>query len=185
MSLSDILAKILEEAQQQMSLLDGEYAQKMTDAEAQAEADYQAQCEALESSFAATNEQLQKKMDFLLRRETSVSSMQAKQDLIAKALQALHDRLCGLPADEYQTVVKALLAPLSQKSAKLMVPTARLEDTQAVASGAFEIQADEALTGGFVFHQGGTTIDSSFQTLIFSEYKDELTAFFAQKLQLV
>jgi vacuolar-type H+-ATPase subunit E/Vma4 len=185
MSLNDILQKIIDQAEVEVKDL-------------QAQASHQKQemkktsqrfCEVKKTELAEKTEEalasVQKKMETMGHQEVARQVLTAKQEVVQAALVGLYNQLVNIDDETYGQIMKKLFVSIENKPMKIITAPNRVEITKQYAPGAAEIEGQKKVTGGFIVESKGMTIDNTFKNMIFSEFKEALTMYFAQKLNLV
>ena len=81
--------------------------------------------------------------------------------------------------------MKQLFAGITDASGKVLAPVNRVEVTKKYVPSDFEVSSSDKVEGGFIFQSGRMEVDNSFRNLILSEYRSDLTTYFAEQLKLV
>lgn len=184
MALQDILQKILDEAAIEVKKIDDELAEEKKQLKAEFDQQTATSLETLSEKKAEALASLETKTNAMARRDSKSQLQQARRTVISRAMVDFHEKLVALPDAEYQKVIEPLLAHLSGEGT-LFVPKTRVELTKKVAPKGFVVEASDDIVGGFVAKLENSEVDCSFHSLVFSEYRNEIESFFAQKLNLI
>lgn len=184
MALQDILQKILEEVASEIKALDEALEKEKKQLRTEADKNTTLALEAIAKKKADALSSIEKKTNAVARRDVKTLLQQARRSVISKAMEQFHAHLVALPDAEYQKVLEKLMAPLSGEGT-LFVPKNRLDLTKKVAPTTFSIEISDNIEGGFLAKLPKSEIDCSFKSLVFSEFRNEIESFFAQKLNLI
>ncbi len=184
MALQDILQKILEEAAREVKTLDDALVEEKKQLHIEAEKEAALALESLAQKKADALASVEKKTNAIARRDVKTVIQQARRSVISSAMEQFHDHLVALPDAQYQQVLEKLLDPLSGEGT-LFVPKKRIDSTKKMAPKGFSVEASENIAGGFVAKLPKAEVDCSFHSLVFSEFRNEIESFFAQKLNLI
>jgi vacuolar-type H+-ATPase subunit E/Vma4 len=184
MALQDILQKILDEAANEIKILDEE----LVEEKKQLKVESEKETAALLASLAEKKEDALKavvvKTNAVARRDVKTRMQQARRNVISAAMEKFHEHLVKLPEESYRQIIEKLIAPLAGKGV-LLVPKARVEITKKVAPTGFTVEPSENIEGGFLAKLSNAEVDCSFHSIVFSEFRNEVESFFAQKLNLI
>ncbi len=185
MALSDILKKIVQEAETEAKEI-------LTKAEAAAVAEKQQivaeaneKITELEARKESLISELQKKAVHMAERENKLALMMGQQSVVEKTLSALYTHLSELSDDAYGAILKNLCSGLSGGKMILHAPKNRLAITQKYAPTGAEVKDSADIKAGFIAEIGNVRIDNSFKSLLFSEHKDALVQAIAQHYSFV
>jgi len=185
MALQDILKRILDKAQAEVQCIQEETEAEKKKMTAESQVLEQEELEKLKEKTVAIATSIEQKMCSMARRENSQALLRTKQNLIHNALELFLEKLEKADDKTYGQILSKLFESISATSGKVFAPPKRLEITTKYAPQGFDVVAHKDIEGGFVLKIGNAEIDSSFRSLIFSEYKDQLTSYFAEQLKLV
>ena len=185
MALQDILKKILDDNAEDLKILQSEAEQQKQEIEKQFDTEEQKALQDLVEKENSAHETLKNKIDSMARRENSRAMLASKQTLIETALKLLEERLVNSPDDVYKNILKALFAKMDISEGTIYAPKSRIDLTRSCAPKSFKVAPDESITSGFFVRSNSLEIDNSFHNLIFSEYRSELSSYFAEQLKLV
>lgn len=185
MSLQDILKRILDEASAEIKNIEAD-----TDKEKKILAEESAKIEKadqdkLDAKTEAVLKSVEKKMGSLARRENAQSLLRSKRNTITKSLNLFLDTLENADDKTYGQILEKLFSKITFRSGKVLAPARRLEITSQFAPPGFDVVAHKDIKGGFILHTGGIEVDNSFHSLVFSEFQDALTSYFADQLKLI
>lgn len=184
MALQDILQKILDEAGNEIKKLDDELIEDKKQIKVEADKKTAASLEALAEKKAEALVSIETKTNAMARRDVKSGIQQSRRTVISEAMGKFHEHLVALPDAEYQQVLEKLVAPLTGEGT-LFVPKARIDLTKKIAPKGFSVEASADVAGGFLAKLPTAEVDCSFYSLVFSEYRNEIESFFAQKLNLI
>jgi vacuolar-type H+-ATPase subunit E/Vma4 len=184
MALQDILQKILEEAESEIKALDEALVEEKKQLHVEAEKEAALALNSIAQKKADALASVEKKTNAIARRDVKTVIQQARRSVISSAMEQFHDHLVSLPDAQYQAVLEKLIAPLSGEGV-LFVPKARMELTKKLAPKNFTVEVSDAVAGGFLAKLPKAEVDCSFHSLVFSEFRNEIESFFAQKLNLI
>jgi vacuolar-type H+-ATPase subunit E/Vma4 len=185
MSLQDILKRILDEAATEVKNIEVDTA-KEKDILAEESAKIQkAEQDKLDAKTEAVLQSVEKKMSSMARRENSQSLLRAKRNTITSALDLFLKKLENADDKTYGQILEKLFAKTTLPSGKVFAPAKRLEITSRFAPPGFDVVTHKDIVGGFILQSGGTEVDNSFQSLVFSEFRDALTSYFADQLKFI
>ena len=184
MALQDILQKILEEVTSEIQTLDASLVEEKKQLRTNADQKITLSLEAIAQKKADTLSSIKKKTDAIARREVKTVLQRARRNVISSAMEQFCAHLVALPDEQYQEVIEKLMTSLSGTGI-LLVPKTRIELTKKVAPKDFTVESTEDITGGFLAKLPKSEADCSFHSLVFSEFRNEIESFFAQKLNLI
>ncbi|MCF7906083.1 V-type ATP synthase subunit E [Candidatus Gracilibacteria bacterium] len=185
MALQDILKRILDQAQKEVERIQEQAEAEKKERALQSKAREQEELEKLHEKTEKITASIEQKMCSMARRENAQVLLRTKQDLIRTALERFLGMLEDADDKLYGQVLAKLFEVVSATSGKVLAPPKRIEITTKHAPPGFDVVAHKDIEGGFVLKVGNAEIDNSFRSLIFSEYKDQLTSYFAEQLKLV
>lgn len=185
MALQDILKKILDEAQAEVQVIESEFAVKKKDLEKESEAMLKEDLETLKKKYHNASEQVDHKIESMARREGVKHTLSVKNEIIQIALDRFQERLEKADDTLYSAVLEKLFAAMKGDSGRIFVSKKRLSITQKYAPKGCSFFEDDTIGGGFIFRGVDSEIDNTFQNLIQSEFRRELTAYIADHLKFV
>jgi len=185
MSLSDILQKIIDEASSEAGEIHKEAEEQKQKMSHESDARMNIRHSDIEANGEKVLSQITSKTEALARREDMKMTQSAKQAIVATSLEALYKSLLEVDDAAYGKILEALFSQLGEKTATILAPKERLSITKKIAPKHCEVKGSDRLKGGFIFSFKGGEINNSFESLVYSQYKDELTSYFAQSLQLI
>lgn len=185
MALQDILKKILDEAQAEVQAIESELAAKKKDLEKESEAMLKEDLETLKQKSQNAAANVDQKIASMARREGVKHSLSVKNEIIQGALDRFQERLEKADESLYSSVLEKLFATMKGDSGRIFVSKKRLPVTQKYAPKGCSFFEDDTIEGGFIFRGVDSEIDNTFQNLIQSEFRQELTAYIADHLKLV
>jgi len=185
MSLQDILQKIIEEAKQEVDQIKGQLESEKQVLQTEADKSQKEELQVLSVKKKAALEKIKTKIDSMARREVKQKMMQARHDVVTKAMNTFAEHLKKLSDDKYGEILKKLFSNITEKEGTILAPSAKLALTKKFAPAGFIVEADDSIESGFVAKLGRAEIDNSFENLVFSEFHNQIRAFFAEKLGLI
>ncbi|MCF7846633.1 MAG: V-type ATP synthase subunit E [Candidatus Gracilibacteria bacterium] len=185
MALQDILHKILDEAAEEVKRIEQETQNEKKTLEQESKAQEVQEKKEVEARKVSAIESLERKTEAMARREAKKQLLGAKHRIITTAMEKFHSHFCGLKEDAYGEILKQLFAKVENKKGIVLAPKDRVELTKKHAPSALEVRADDAVKGGFVVQYGTSEVDNSFHNLVYSEFRNDVETFFAQKLGLI
>jgi len=184
MALADIAQKILAEIDAQVKVLEKDFAAQTKTLEAQfADKEKAALADLTDKTDKALSD-VEQKIAAMARQENKKAVLQARRNVLDKAMAMFLDSLCSADKASKEGVYKKLMSALDVKSGDIKVASADEAIVKAMATG-FNVTADKSLKGGFILHSGGAEVDNSFENLVYSVHRDELEMYFADQLKLV
>ncbi|MCF7830481.1 V-type ATP synthase subunit E [Candidatus Gracilibacteria bacterium] len=185
MALQDILKKIIDEAGVEIKKIEADLEEKKAKLVANSANIEKAELESLDTKTKNALESVETKTRSMARQENSKELLRTKQVLINDALDSFLVMLEGLDDKMYGQLLEKLFESSRATSGKVFAPPKRLEITSRIAPPGFDVVAKNDITGGFVLVTGASEIDNSFRNLVFSEFREALTSYFAEQLKLV
>lgn len=184
MALQDILQKILEEVTSEIKTLDTALLEEKKQLRKESDKKTTLSLAAIAQKKSDALSSIEKKTNAVARRDVKTKLQQTRRSIISTAMEQFHDHLVALPDAQYQEILEKLIKPLSGGGV-LFVPKKRIEITKKVAPKGFSVETSENIVGGFLAKLPKAEADCSFHSLIFSEFRNEIESFFAQKLNLI
>ncbi len=185
MALQDILKKIIDEAGVEIKKIEAELQEKKDKLVTESGKIEKIELEKLETKTKNALESVEIKTRSMSRQENAKELLRIKQKLINSALDSFLEMLEGLDDKAYGQLIEKLFESSRATSGKVLAPPKRLEITSKIAPPGFDVVAKNDITGGFILSTGSAEIDNSFHNLVFSEFKESLTSYFAEQLKLV
>jgi vacuolar-type H+-ATPase subunit E/Vma4 len=185
MTLRDILQKILDEAKKEISQLEKEFEINKADLKKESDRIEKEEIAVVRQKATTASDSVEKKTRQMARRENAKTLLEAKQKLIKLAMESLASSLEKCDDNYYSEILKKCFQNMPMKSGTIFTAPSRVSITQKFIPSGFEIQATDEIAGGFIARSGKAEIDCSFKNLIFSEFSDELRAYFAENLKLL
>ncbi len=184
MALQDILQKILDEAAGEVknleAAMDGEKKQLKSEADEQTAT----QLEGLAAKKADALGSIETKTNAMARRDSKSRQQEARRNVITMAMEKFLEHLVALSDDQYSQELEPVVAPIPAQGTSC-APQARVAITKKVAPKGFSVEATEDIKGGFIAKFAKAEVDCSFESVVFSEFRNEIESFFAQKLNLI
>ncbi len=185
MSLQDILRKILDDAAENVAQIESDVVsdlEKIREEFVQREKQESAQ---IEKKTKDALKSVEEKTRSMARRQNSQSLLEAKHKVLESFFEAFLHKLEQADEKTYKQILDKLFEQLSVSSGKILAPPKRLEITSKCAPGGFDVVAHKNISGGFLVHSGGTEIDNSFRSLVFSEFREPLMLHLSEELKFV
>lgn len=184
MALQDILQKILDEAAVEVKDLDASLESEKKQLKSEADEQAAVMLEKLAKKKADALASIEMKTNAMARRDGKSRQQVARRNVITIAMEKTLEHLVALPDEEYAKVIEKLFAAISGEG-KIYAPKARIAVTQKVAPKGFTIEETDEIKGGFIVKFASSEVDCSFESVVFSEYRNEIESFFAKKLNLI
>lgn len=185
MALQDILQKILDEAAEEVKRIEQETKDEQKKLEQESKKKEVAEKKNVEARKAFAIESLERKTEAMARREAKKQLLGAKHRIVIAAMNKFHDHLCGLKDEAYGAIFKQLFSKVENKKGTVLVSKDRAELIKKHVPSSLEVKADDSVKGGFVVHYCTSEVDNSFYNLVYSEFRNDVETFFAQKLGLI
>jgi len=185
MSLQDILQKIIDEAKLEADRIKNELESEKAVLLTESEKTQKEGAQSLSVKKKAALEKIKTKIDSMARREVKQKMLQARHDIVTKAMTAFAKHLENLSDDKYGEVLKKLFSSITEKEGTILAPSAKLVLTKKFAPAGFTVEADDSIESGFIAKLGRAEVDNSFKNLVFSEFHNQIRSFFAEKLGLI
>jgi vacuolar-type H+-ATPase subunit E/Vma4 len=185
MALKDILQKILDEASVEVSRIEDELKDEKKKLDAESKELEVQEMKLVDEKKSSALESLDRKTAAMARRETKKLLLSAKHTVMTAALEKFHEHLCELDDGAYGKILEKLFAKVSDVDGKILAPKNRVDITKKFAPSGADVVADDSVVGGFVMQSATAEVDNSFQNLVYSEFRNEVEIFFAQKLGLI
>ncbi|MCF7917559.1 V-type ATP synthase subunit E [Candidatus Gracilibacteria bacterium] len=185
MALQDILKRILDEAQHEIKKIEAEAEKQKKVLREESSAIEKIELEKLENKTLFALSSAESKTRSMARRENTQLLLATKQQLIEEALTRFLGTLENANEKTYGQLIEKLFESISLHSGKVLAPPKRLEITSKHAPDGFDVVAHKDIDGGFILRSGSAEIDNSFRNLVFGEYRDQLTSYFAEQLKLI
>jgi len=184
MALQDILKRILDQAQSTARTMQEETDARRKQMARESEFLEKEELAKLKGKAEKVTATIEQKMCSMAKRENAKNILRAKQNVIQTALTQFLDMLEKADDKTYGQILTRLFESLPVSSGRVYAPPKRLEITTHFAPPGFDVVAHKDITGGFIVRDGDAEIDASLRNLVFSEYKDQLTLYFAEQLRL-
>lgn len=187
MSLPDILKKIIDDSQKAIKQIEAETEASKADVSAQFEAREARERKDLDVKMKKAIQSVDDKVRLMARRENAKLLLEAKQEVIQKALTVLLEHLENADEALYKSVLSPLFQKITEQEGVVYTSSKRVALTKScLPSGSkFSVVADDHIKGGFIFRGKQSEIDNTFYELIFSEFRSDLTTYFAEQLRLI
>ena len=185
MALQDILIKIRENAERDIADKKAKSATRVRHMEQESDELFKK----LESELAAkmdkAAEDVDQKTRSMARRESAQLQLAAKRELIEDAKRQFLTSLEEADDALYGKVLTKLFEKVGASSGRVFVSASRLDITKKHAPKDCTFFEDDTIKGGFIFRTVDAEIDNRFSNLIFGEFDEPLTLYFAEQLKLV
>lgn len=185
MSLQDILQKIIDEAKLESDRIKDELESEKALLLAESEKIQKEELLDLSVKKKEALEKIKNKIDSMARREVKQKMLQARHDIVTKAMETFAEYLENLPDDKYEKILEKLFSNITEKEGVIIAPSSRLDLTKKLAPAGFTVETSEDIKSGFIAKLGKAEVDNSFKNLVFSEFHNQIRAFFAEKLGLI
>lgn len=186
MALTDIIQTLLEQAQQNAAKITAQIETDKKNIKAQYDADEKTVMAEIDAKKTDGQVRLNRETQALVAKEKRKFALDAKSRIMKKSLELFYESLVNLSDADYKTLLSALIAHMQLRGTGVVyAPAKRLALTSEVLPSGFQAQASDELTGGIIIEQGKAQIDARFKNLVYSQFKTEIEAFFAQKLNLI
>ncbi len=178
MALSDLVAKILDEAKKEVVKIEAETADRIEKMESENEqkiADRQLE---IEKNTEEKKNSMLKKVKTLGSMQSRNMVLQTKQDAIEATLDKVIDNIVNLPDAEYEAIIAALFEKSGKVEGAVFQP-AKGKENQTIAAMkkakmAYKQGASLEIKGGFVLVSDTMEIDNSIESIIKSELRKEI-----------
>lgn len=185
MSLQDILQKILDEAKLEINRiqkdLEKEKSVLLEEFKQKEETDKKQLLAKKEEALG----KIKHKIDSMARREVKQKMLVVRHEIVTKAMHSFAEYLGSLPENKYGEIIKKLFTNISEAEGVILAPSKKLEITKKLAPKGFKVEADDSVKAGFIAKLGKSEVDNTFDTLVFSEFHNQIRSFFAEKLGLI
>ena len=187
MSLQDILKKIIDDSQKVIKEIEAEAEVAKKETVARYKKKEEAALVDLDQKTQKAVASVDDKIRLMARRESAKLQLEAKQEVIQKALEGLLEKLENADEALYKKVLAQLFAKIAEKEGQVLTSPKRVDVTKSCLPGGLQIEVvgDDSIKGGFVFRGKQSEIDNTFRELVFSEFRSELTTYFAEQLRLI
>ena len=184
MALQDILQKILDEAAAEVKNIEASTIEDKKQLKSEADEQTATLLDELKAKKAEALGSIEAKTNAMARRDAKSRLQEARRNVITMAMEKFLEHLVALPNDQYSQVLEKLFAPISGQGT-IYAPKAHMAVTKKAAPKGFSVQETEDIKGGFIIKFANSEVDCSFESIVFSEYRNEIESFFAQKLNLI
>lgn len=185
MAFQDILKKILDEAQVQVKAIEADLEAQKNKLQVESDAQLKEDLGLLKKKSETLAGQVDQKIESMARREGGKHALEIKNEIIQDALNQFQARLESADDATYSSVLEKLFTTINDDSGRIFVSKKRLPLTQKFAPKGCSFFEDENIKGGFIFRGVDSEIDNTFQNLVQSEFRQDLTAYMAEHLKLV
>ena len=178
MALSDILDKIKEETEAKIKELNEQYEAKLSALESEFEEKKQKAKAQMDSQVSANSKKIVSKMETLAKMEAKNKLLKEKRALLDEIFNEALNKLSS--AENYKDMLVALLknSNIEGDDVLIMPAKGKEEETKAAlqASGKPYKLADKSadIKGGFILKSEKIEIDSSFESILYKQLKDQL-----------
>lgn len=184
MALQDILKKILDEAQNEVQIIEKNFDEKKKALDIEFAEQEKQDEKMMKEKIVSAIESVEKKMQSMSRRESAKMKLEMKHEIISELMQNFLESLENANEKKYGEILEKLFQNTKSNSGKIYAPPKRIEITTKYAPQGFDVVAHKDIVGGFILESGGVKIDNTFQTLIFEEFAEPFTLHFAEELKI-
>jgi len=184
MALQDILKKIREGAVAETTKIDAEADAEIQKLKAASDETSKAEIKAFEAKTEKALQDVEVKTKSMARREGAQLLLQTKRQLIEDAKKQFLGYLIKSDDATYGKMIEKLFSQMKDASGRVFAPKSRLAVTKKHAPKDCTVFEDEKIRGGFLFRGVDSEVDNTFENLIFSEFGEAFTTFFADQLKL-
>jgi len=178
MALSDLVAKILDEAKKEVVKIEADTAAQIEAMESENEAKIEERKAEIEKNTEDKKASMTKKVETLGSMQSRNLILQTKQETIEATLEKIVDNIVNLPDAEYEEIIAALFAKSGQIKDAVFKP-AKGKENQTInamkkAKVAYKQGASLEIKGGFVLVSDTMEVDNSIESIIKSELRKEI-----------
>lgn len=185
MALQDILKKIIEEAQEEIQVIESKNREKIKELQKESEAQEKKDLLVIDDKTQKALESVEKKTLSMAHREGSRMRLEMKHEVLRDLVELFIEKLEKADEKSYGEVIQKLFGTLNAPSGKIYAPPQRIEITTQKAPQGFDVVAHKDIHGGFIAQINDITIDNTFRTLILQEFSEDITLFLTDELKLV
>jgi vacuolar-type H+-ATPase subunit E/Vma4 len=185
MALQDILKRILDEAQAEIKNIEIETEKQKKILQDESFEKEKSELALLEEKTKLALNSAEQKIRSMARRENTQLLLTTKQNIIQNVLEAFLITLEKADEKTYGQILEKLFEKITLRSGKVFAPPKRLEITSKYAPDGFDVVAHKDIVGGFILRTGSAEIDNSFRNIVFGEYRDQLTSYFAEQFKFI
>ncbi|MBU1151786.1 V-type ATP synthase subunit E [Patescibacteria group bacterium] len=178
MALSDILAKIQEEAQKRLKEIDANFERKHKSLKEKYDAAQKEVTQNLHTKLEENTTKILQKAENIATMDAKNKMLKAKRELIEEIFDAAIEKLAA--SDKYQAILTAILEKIDLgKEDVVIVPAKGKEEATKEAIKASKqpfMLSDKAsnIIGGFIAKTDKREIDNSFETIIKNQLRENL-----------
>ena len=183
MSLSDILEHILSQAETDAKQLETEAKVRLESALKELEAKHKIELEAQKSQFKKKEDSLYQQLEAAMRQEKKALLDDQKRTILESYIQALIDKVHQDPTGTQAREIFAALLSEIPADATLEVPAGQKSFWAEISN--HPTKENTELKAGFIAQVGQASYDGQWETLIHSQWKLDLEAYLADRLQLL
>lgn len=184
MSLQDILKKISEKADKEISVINLETESLISKVKAKSKDRLEKRIKEVDTNLALAIKDIHKKTESMARREISKRESLEKRKVIDFSLLEFVKYLDALPSNDYTQIIK-LLTNNVDDDVQIFCTENRHKEITAIFNGK-NINIDKDMKSGLTLKfSNGSEADLSFSSLVNATWKNELEIFFATQLKLL
>lgn len=178
MALSDLVAKILDEAKKEVVKIEADTAGRIEALETEGEMRIQKRNAEFEKNIQEKKELMLKKVVTLGNMQRRNLILQTKQEMIETILDKIVDALVNLPNAEYEKMIATLFKKSGQLEGAVFLP-AKGKENQTIngmkqTKFAYKQGASQEIKGGFLLVSDKVEIDNSLDSLVKKELRPQL-----------
>ena len=184
MALADIAQKILAEIDAQVKVLEKDFTAKKSILDTDLVAKEKAALAELSDKTDKALADVEHKIAAMARQENKKSLLQARRNVLDKAMETFLEALENGDKATKEAVYKKLLSEVNATEGHIHVAASDEAIVTPLVKN-LKVMANKDITGGFILHTGGAEVDNTFKNLVYSVYRDELEMYFADQLKLL
>lgn len=178
MALSDLIAKILNDAKKDVAQIEADTAKNIENLENEYEQKTQDRKVEIEASTAKRKEAMLKKVKMLGETERRNAILNAKQEVINQVFEQSVEKLMNLPEAEYEKIIVALFEKTGNiQGAVFHSPKGKENITISAmkkAKMAYKQGSSIDIQGGFTLTSDTIDIDNSIENLVKKELRQQI-----------
>lgn len=178
MALSDLIAKILNDAKKEVASIETNTAQQIEQIENENELKITNRKKEIANNTAEKKIAMQRKVKILGEMQRRNLILQAKQESIENVLESLVESILNLPEAEYEKIIVALFEKTGQIENAVFHAAKGKENItisgMKKAKMAYKQGASKDIRGGFILISETLEIDNSIESIIKNEFRKEL-----------
>lgn len=177
MTVTNIIEKILQNAQVKAGQVAKDTQQDIELLKVEIQEEYQAKKEKLEKSTSEKIARATKKARVLAQMEGRNKLLAKKREIIEEVLQETLRKLSSLSAKDYEQLLAQMMKGIAFEDGTVYPAEGKENSTKGavkLAGKSFKVGASKKIAGGFLFESEIADVDASFETLIYSVLKADL-----------